>query len=298
MNRAAARRSSVGLVGLGLLGSAIARRLGEGGHELVGHDLDESRVRSLGVSWAPSAAEVASAARRVLLCLPDSSVVEQVVEGEGGLLASPEPPELVLDTTTGDPRRSAALAKRLQARGVAYVEACVSGSSADMLRGDAALLVGGAPRDVEAAQDILDSLSGVVYHLGDVASGIKAKLASNLLLGLQRLALSEALVFGERLGLPPATLLEVLRAGPAYSRAIDAKGEKMVRSDFEPQARLSQHLKDVGLILEEARRAGISLPLSHLHREILEEAVAQGLGERDNSAVIEALRRRMESSRG
>ena len=68
----------------------------------------------------------------------------------------------------------------------------------------------------------------------------------------------------------------------------------MVRSDFEPQARLSQHLKDVGLILEEARRAGISLPLSHLHREILEEAVAQGLGERDNSAVIEALRRRME----
>lgn len=284
------RSDPVGLIGLGLLGSAMVDRLREAGYRVVGHDLDGSRGKSLGIPTAPSPAEVAIRAKRVLLSLPDSPAVEQVVEGGEGLCASGEAPEVIVDTTTGDPERSRALAARLRPRGVAYIEAAVSGSSEEMRRGEATLLVGGSPGDVEGVRDLLDALAPVIFHLGDVGCGLRAKLATNLLLGLQRLALAESLVFGERLGIEPATLLEVLRSGPAYSRAMDTKGLKMIRGDHRPQARLAQHLKDVGLILQEARRVGISLPLSRLHREILERGVAAGHGEEDNSAVLEVLR--------
>jgi 3-hydroxyisobutyrate dehydrogenase-like beta-hydroxyacid dehydrogenase len=110
----------------------------------------------------------------------------------------------------------------------------------------------------------------------------------NLVLGLNRAALAEGLTFARSLGLDPGLTLAVLREGAAYSRAMDAKGPKMIAGDFTPQARLSQHLKDVRLILAEARRAGAATPLSDVHRALLEAAEAAGYGEADNSAVIRA----------
>ena len=196
----------------------------------------------------------------------------------------------VIDTTTGDPRRATKAAARLAERNVTYSDACVSGSSAEMRAGRAVLLVGGDEAVVESARDVLEALSSVVFHLGGVGAGLAAKLASNLLLGLERLALAEALTFGEKAGIDPVTLLEVLRAGPAYCVPIDTKGPKMVSGDFQPQARLAQHRKDVGLILDLAREQGSSVPLSAVHREILDAAVAQGYGADDNSAVIRVLR--------
>jgi 3-hydroxyisobutyrate dehydrogenase-like beta-hydroxyacid dehydrogenase len=119
------------------------------------------------------------------------------------------------------------------------------------------------------------------------------KLALNLVLGLNRAVLAEGLTFAEALGLNPETALEVLRAGPAWSRVMETKGGKMLRRDFTPEARLSQHLKDVRLILAAGERGGAPLPLSSLHREILERAEAEGLGAEDNSAVIEIWRRKI-----
>jgi 3-hydroxyisobutyrate dehydrogenase-like beta-hydroxyacid dehydrogenase len=118
------------------------------------------------------------------------------------------------------------------------------------------------------------------------------KLVSNLVLGLNRAALAEGLAFAEALGLAAAAALRVLRASAAYSRIMDAKGEKMVSGDFSPQARLSQHLKDVRLIRAAGAERGMDLPLSAAHEAILERAEALGLGDLDNSALIEALRRR------
>jgi 3-hydroxyisobutyrate dehydrogenase-like beta-hydroxyacid dehydrogenase len=116
------------------------------------------------------------------------------------------------------------------------------------------------------------------------------KLVTNLVLGLNRAVLAEGLVFAEAAGLDMENALEVLLNSPAYSRTMEAKGPKMVHGEFSPQARLSQHIKDVRLMLEEAVRGGVSLPISAVHLELLEHAEAAGLGELDNSAIIRVIR--------
>ena len=284
-------RPATGMIGLGLLGSAIARRLLERGLEVIGLDIDPGRAPELGMETADSPAQLAERVERVVLCLPDSDAVEEVCGGSSGLLsAAAGRLELVIDCTTGDPDRSEALAGRMGGAGIAFVEAEVSGSSELMLSGEAALLVGAEPGSLEAATELLDALSPLVFHLGPVGAGAKMKLVSNLAVGLNRLVLAEALYLAERVGVEPGALLEVLRAGPGHSRAGELKGGKMVKSDYSPEARLAQHLKDVELILDLGDAAGADLPLSRLHRELLARGVEEGLGELDNSSIIEVLR--------
>jgi 3-hydroxyisobutyrate dehydrogenase-like beta-hydroxyacid dehydrogenase len=117
------------------------------------------------------------------------------------------------------------------------------------------------------------------------------KLVTNLVLGLNRAALAEGLAFASAFGCDVQQTLEILRTSMAYSRIMDTKGEKMIQSDFQPQAKLSQHLKDVRLMLEAAADAGMQLPLTETHRRLLEQAEAAGLGDLDNSAIIEVIRK-------
>ena len=119
------------------------------------------------------------------------------------------------------------------------------------------------------------------------------KLVLNLVLGLNRAVLAEGLAYAAACGLDPAAALDILRAGPAYSRAMDVKGPRMLQGDYTPEARLAQHHKDVGLILASGAEAGASLPLSRVHDELLRAAEQAGLGEADNSAVYEVFRRRL-----
>ena len=284
-------RSATGMIGLGLLGSAITQRLLEHGLEVVGFDIEPGRALELGIETADSPAQLAARVERIVLCLPDSDAVEEVCGGSSGLLSAVASRlELVIDCTTGDPDRSEARAGRRGGAGIAFGEAEVSGSSELMLSGAAALLVGAEPGSLEAAAELLDALSPVVFHLGPVGAGAKMKLVSNLAVGLNRLVLAEALYLAERVGVEPGALLEVLRAGPGHSRAGELKGGKMVKSDYSPEARLAQHLKDVELILDLGDAAGADLPLSRLHRELLARGVEEGLGDLDNSSIIEVLR--------
>jgi 3-hydroxyisobutyrate dehydrogenase-like beta-hydroxyacid dehydrogenase len=131
-----------------------------------------------------------------------------------------------------------------------------------------------------------------VFHAGDIGSASKLKLVSNLILGLNRLALAEGLAYAESLGLPMSRTLEILKDTAAYSKVMDTKGIKMLERDFSVQARLHQHLKDVQIILASATSHGQSLPMSTLHEELLRQAVSHGYGDLDNSAIIEVLRER------
>ena len=192
-------RQVTGMIGLGLLGSAIARRLLERGLEVIGLDIDPGRAPELGMETTDSPAQLAERVERVVLCLPDSDAVEEVCGGSAGLLAAAASRlELVIDCTTGDPDRSEALAGRMGGAGIAFVEAEVSGSSELMLSGEAALLVGAEPGSLEAAAELLDALSPLVFHLGPVGAGAKMKLVSNLVVGLNRLVLAEAVYLARR----------------------------------------------------------------------------------------------------
>lgn len=282
----------VGLVGVGLVGTALAGRLVTAGTPCVAYDVDRSRTRALaelGVRDAAGIEAVCADCETIVLSLPDSSAVRLVAEQ---ILAASEQPRTIIDTTTGDPDNVEQIAGILAAEGIDYLDATISGSSEQVASGEAVFMVGADDDAYNAALPLLQILSPTVVHAGPVGSGSRAKLASNLVLGLNRLALAEGLVFAEKLGLDPARFLDLLVQTPAYSRQMDTKGPKMVEGDFEPAARLRQHRKDVRLILEAARRAGLDLPVSGLHEQLLQAAIDAGDGDLDNSAIIRQLRRK------
>jgi 3-hydroxyisobutyrate dehydrogenase-like beta-hydroxyacid dehydrogenase len=254
------------------------------GHSLVGYDRDAQRLAGLpGIEPAATAGDVALRCRTTVLCLPDSQVVGGIIDELGDTLQAGA---LFIDATTGDPDDTAQLAAKLERRQIGYVVAAIAGSSDQTRRGEAVVLIGGDAADVERATPILNAWSPHRFHLGPAGSGARMKLVVNLVLGLHRAVLAEGLALAEACGIAPASALAVLKSTPAYSIAMDTKGPKMIARDFAPQARLSQHLKDVRLIRELASRHGAITPLSDAHEELLVRAVALGLGDADNSAVL------------
>jgi len=285
----------IGLIGIGLVGSAMAERLAADGFNVVGYDIDKIKCEQLeqqGAAAADSPAHLAGQVGRVILSLPNSDAALQVVEGPDGILEAKNLPEIIIDTTTGEPDKTAALARRLARHDVYFLDAPFSGSSQQVRNKEVVFMVGGEKNAYEKCMDIFQTLGAKVFYLGASGSGSKAKLAGNLILGLNRLALAEGLVFAAKLGLEPKSFLELLRVTPAYSTAMDVKGKKMLDGDFTPQARLRQHHKDVSIILRYAENFEQELPLSKTHLGVLERAIAAGDGELDNSAVIREIQRR------
>jgi 3-hydroxyisobutyrate dehydrogenase-like beta-hydroxyacid dehydrogenase len=281
---------AVGLIGLGLLGSALAERLVSAGQRLVGWDIDPERVTALrergGGEIAASADEVFSTCPRVLLSLPSHREVADLIEAAGRSLNRGL---TIIDTTTGDPASTQELARMLGDRGITYMDATISGSSAQVRAGTVTLMVGGDADSFAASADIFASIGQRTFHTGPAGTGAKMKLVTNLVLGLNRAALAEGLAFAGSLDLDLTLSLAVMRGSAAYSRIMDTKGERMIHGDFAPDARLSQHLKDVRLIVDIGREAGLPMPLSAAHRALLEEAEAAGCGELDNSSIIKVL---------
>ncbi len=287
-------RETIGLVGIGLVGSALAENLLAAGFDVVGYARRESsraNLVRLGGRAAASLADVTRSAARVILSLPDSDVVDEVVFGPHGLSRLDTAPRLILDTTTGEPERTEAMARALTACGIQWVDAPISGSSQQIRQRQGVVLVGGTRAGYDACLDLLRAIAEHHYYLGSAGAGSRAKLASNLILGLNRLVLAEGLVFAERLGLDLPAFLAMLKTTPAYSRAMDVKGEKMLRGDFTPQSKIAQHHKDLRIILEYAGRDGQELPLARVHQEILGRAMTAGEGDLDTSAVLQVLRR-------
>ncbi len=285
---------TVGLVGIGLVGTALAENLLANGFVVIGfarREVKRRELERLGGRAAESLGEIARAANRVILSLTDSDAVEEVVLGPGGLLEAGAGLRVIIDTTTGEPERTEALARQLSDRDIQILDAPISGSSEQIRRRQGVILVGGERTAYESCLDLFQILSEKHYYLGTPGAGSRAKLASNLILGLNRLVLAEGLVFAERLGLDPETFMAMARTTPAYSAAMDVKGKKMLQGDFTPQSRITQHHKDLRIMLECAGRLGQELPLARLHKKILEQCIAAGEGDLDTSAVIRELRR-------
>ena len=287
--------SKIGLIGIGLVGTAIAERLLAGDFDVVGFDIDSARcmhLEELGGKALTSPAKVAQEVGRVVLSLPETDIVRQVVEGPAGILEAKTPPKYIIDTTTGDPEETAALAQRLAEREIHLLDSTISGSSRQVRNKEAVFMVGGNKAAFETCMDIFQTITEKVFYLGASGSGSKAKLAGNLILGLNRLALAEGLVFAGKLGLELETFLELLKVTPAYSAVMDTKGKKMLNDDFTAESRIRQHRKDVSLILKYAEMAGQELPLSRAHLDVLKKAIEAGDGELDNAAIIREIRRR------
>ena len=287
----------VGLIGIGLMGTALARRLLDAGYRVIGFDIAPARrdaLRAMGGESAASVAEVAARCQRTLIAVMTTTQVEQVVEGKDGLIEAGDAKlsRIAMCSATCEPDRIEALAARAAARGFVFLDTPVSGTSQQVLQGDGYGLIAGDPAIAAAADDNL----GVIYprrqFIGSAGTATKTKLAINHILGLNRVALAEGLVFAERLGLDLRGFLDVARKSAAYSQIMDVKGDKMVTGDFSPVSKVNQHHKDFNVILSEARRRGQQLPFASLLIEVLEACERHGDAERDNAITIEEIRRR------
>ena len=192
----------LGLIGVGLLGGALAARLAERGHDVLAFDANanqRAQLRVVEMRWAPSASDVWQTCDCVLLSLPHSDVVAEVLDDARRWIREGQ---VVIDTTTGRPSAMSEFARQLARQGAAYIEASVAGSSEQARRGKAALLIGGETRAVERQTPLLKDLADLHWHLGEVGAGSRFKLVHNLVLGLHRLVLAEGLVFAEAFGFP------------------------------------------------------------------------------------------------
>jgi 3-hydroxyisobutyrate dehydrogenase-like beta-hydroxyacid dehydrogenase len=289
--------SPVAIIGLGLMGEVYAQRLIDARIPVTGFDIDparRARLKDIGGTPADSIAALAKPARCVLIAVFDTAQVEDVIENHLLPPIGDGSGKIVLCMSTCDPDQVAALAARVIPRGIRYLDVPVSGTSDQVRRGDGVALIGGDAGIADEVADVFDALFARRFHVGKVGDGGRAKLAVNLILGLNRLALAEGLVFAERLGLDPAAFLDVARGSASYSQVMETKGPKMVRGDFSPEGRARQTLKDCRLMLAQAAAAGQPLKMLELHAEVLEACVKAGEADLDNSVVINEIRRRGE----
>jgi 3-hydroxyisobutyrate dehydrogenase-like beta-hydroxyacid dehydrogenase len=279
----------IGLIGLGLMGNAIAARLLAAGFTVLGFDIApkaRAAFRKMGGQLVDHNQEIFARCDRVLLSLPDSKITRAVL---GEVAPALRYGHIIADTSTGDPQDAIAFSQQLAPTGALYLDATISGNSDQVRRGEVVTMIGGSKHGFNQCAKTLRAFAKLALHTGPVGSAAQMKLVTNLVLGLNRAALAEGLVFARTLGLDAKLTLTVLRSSMAYSRIMDVKGEKMISGDFKPQARLSQHLKDVRLMLASAKKSEVALPLSDTHRKILEAAEAAGYGQLDNSAIIRVI---------
>lgn len=290
----------VGLIGAGLMGTAITQRLVSAGFEVLAHDVDAEKraaIARIGAGAEATAAGVIASCEIVVLCVFNTEQVEDVIAGRGcgvdTIARGGGGARIFVVTSTCDPDALAALAQRVASGGAHILEMPISGTSRQVAQGDGVGLVGGDMNVMRRASDVLDAICPRRHYLGAVGNGSRAKLSVNLILGLNRAALAEGLVFASRLGLDPAAFLEVAKGSAAYSQVMDVKGELMTRRAYlDPQSRVDQSLKDFALMIGQARATGQELPFASVYTSMLEDCVAHGESEWDNAAIAEAIRRR------
>jgi 3-hydroxyisobutyrate dehydrogenase len=285
----------VGVIGIGLVGTAISKILINRNYKVFGYDPDTEKMDEfvkLGGYRCHSPQDVAIKTNRMILCLMTSDIVHEAIFGENGILKAENPSlHYIIDTTTSDPQKTEEMAEALEQMQIYFLDSTISGSSKQIENRKGVIMVGGNKKAFEANSDIYQSLSDSCIYMGVSSMASKAKLAVNLVLGLNRLVLAEGLVFAEKMGISKKKALKLFESTYAYSKIMENKGPLMINNDFKPRARLKQHRKDVKMILQYGEKNQQSLPVSALHLNILDNAIKNGDGDLDNSAIIKEIER-------
>jgi 3-hydroxyisobutyrate dehydrogenase len=281
----------VGVIGLGLLGSVLAARLIGAGIRVTGFDVDPAQravLKQIGGDVAASAVQVIARCQTTLVAVYNAGQIELLFDelGRKPHLAG----AVMVCTTTCSPEDIMSIATRATDAGLGFVEAPISGTSAETRDGSALALIAGEVEAIDAVQPVLNVICPQQMRMGGIGNAARTKLALNLILQNNRAALAEGLAFAESMGLDAAAFLATARRSAAYSRVMDTKGEKMLARDFAPQSHIAQTLKDSELILEEARQQEQHLPMTLIQTGLLRSAITLVGPDADSSAVIEAIR--------
>lgn len=284
----------VGFIGLGKMGRPMAGNILKARHTLTVHNRSRGVVRELvdlGANEAWSPEEVAAASEFVLTCLPTPPVVEEVFLGPDGAIQGAKAGDTFIDMSTTDPATHKRIATEVSKKGVAYLDAPVSGGPMGAQEATLSIMVGGEEEAFAKCLPLFEILGKNIYHVGPVGSGSVVKLVNNLILAINRCAIFEGLVLGTKAGVDPETLLEIIGASTASSRTLEGAGPRILAGNFEPGFTVDFILKDVGLALDMAKEAGVRLLAGSQAFQVFQEARDMGLGPRDFGAGIVPLER-------
>src|SRR5919106_1241742 len=274
---------AVGFIGLGIMGRPMAKNLMDAGYDLAVHNRSPEKAEELaseGATAAGSPREVAESCDVVITMLPDSPEVEEVLSGEDGVLEGVREGALIVDMSTISPVVTDELAGEAEERGASMLDAPVSGGDVGAIDGTLSIMVGGSDEDFGRALPLFEVMGKTVTHVGPVGTGQVVKAANQIVVALTIEAVSEALVLGSRGGVAPEKILDVLGGGLAGNKVMEVKREKLLDHSFDPGFKVELQHKDLGIALAAGREYGVTLPVTAVVDQMLQDLITNGRGDR------------------
>ena len=280
---------SVGYIGLGLMGKSMARNILKAGFPLVVYNRSRGAMDELaaeGARLADSPADVARQVDVVFTNVPDSPDVEQVVLGARGIMEGAREGLIYVDNSTIKPATARMLAERLAEKGVAALDAPVSGGDIGARNGTLTIMVGGPEDALEKVMPVLQAMGKSITRIGEAGAGQIAKAANQIMVAAQMVAMGELLVFAQKSGADPRKVVEAIKGGAAQCWTLDVKPPRIFAGNRTPGFKANLQAKDMNIVLETARQYGVPLPSAAVHAQLFNAMLEAGMGDLDNSAVL------------
>ena len=286
--------ANIGFIGLGIMGAPMARHLQQAGHTVITSKHSTAPRQELvegGLQVVDTPKAVAEAAETIILMLPDTPQVQDVLFGENGVAKGLSAGKLVIDMSSISPIETKEFAKKVRATGAEYVDAPVSGGEVGAKNASLSIMAGGSQESFDRALPLFQLMGKNITLVGDCGDGQVTKVANQIIVALTIEAVSEALVFASKAGADPARVRAALMGGFASSRILEVHGERMVKRTFDPGFRISLHQKDLNLALQGAKAIGVALPNTASTQELFNQCAAHGDAGLDHSGLVTALER-------
>ncbi|WP_439517612.1 2-hydroxy-3-oxopropionate reductase [Hydrogenophaga sp.] len=281
----------VGFIGLGIMGAPMALNLRKAGHTLFVSSRGKvpAVFAEQGATVCTNAAEVARRADVVIIMVPDTPHVEDVLFGETGVARALARGKLVIDMSSISPMATKQFAQKINALGCEYLDAPVSGGEVGAKAASLTIMVGGQPTAFERAKPLFEAMGRNITLVGGNGDGQTTKVANQIIVALNIEAVAEALLFASKAGADPARVRQALMGGFAASRILEVHGERMVKRTFSPGFRIELHQKDLNLALQGAKELGVSLPHTASAAQLMQSCAAHGMAGLDHSALCRSL---------
>lgn len=282
--------TNIGFIGLGIMGKPMAKNLLKAGYKLVVYDINVEPVKELvttGAKEGKSSQDVASQSEVIITMLPNSPEVKEVVLGQKGIIDGAKPGTILVDMSSISPIASKEISEKLQQKGIAMLDAPVSGGEPKAIEGTLAIMVGGSQETFDSVKNILSAMGSSVKLVGDIGSGNITKLANQIIVALNIAAMGEAMVFAAKAGVDPEKVYQAIRGGLAGSTVLDAKMPMLLDGNFKPGFRIELHIKDLMNALDTAKELGSPTILTNRILEIMQALKVDGKGKNDHSGIIQ-----------
>ncbi len=283
-------KTRIGFIGLGIMGAPMAKNLIKAGYPLTVYDIVAEKVADVvkaGAQAGSSNKEVAAKSDVVITMLPNSPEVKEAVLGPGGVLEGARAGMILVDMSSIAPLASQEVAAAARKKGVAMLDAPVSGGEPKAIEGTLAIMVGGPKDTFEQVKGILAVMGGSVTRVGEISSGNTTKLANQIIVALNIAAMSEAMVLATKAGVDPERVFEAIRGGLAGSTVLNAKMPLVLAGNFKPGFRIELHIKDLANALDTAHAVGVPVPLSGVVMEAMQALKVDGKGGDDHGGIVQ-----------